>query len=253
MSSAALGLARRFASHAALALSISACDGGSTPAPEDDADAVSPSDIAETSSGPADIDLSLPDTGPVDRELRSGQTAWVGHVTDGDTLVVWVGDLAPHSHVIRLVGLAAPECFKEQRSTPDGRGNSCVRDDEIHGLAAFEALRDLVEDKRVTVTCEKAPGEVCPKDTYGRSLAYVTIDGKDAAIEMARGGHALSYVTFYSSKRAQICEGVYDARDAKRGMWALGSETFVIGRMNSDTRSWYWSLHDKRCDEAMGN
>jgi endonuclease YncB( thermonuclease family) len=199
-----------------------------------------------------DINLGLPDSGVGDRELRNGVTVWVGHVVDGDTAVVWVGEFAPVRYTIRLVGLAAPECFKDNRSTPDGTGQSCVRDDEIHGLAAFEALKNLVEDKRVKITCEAAPDALCPKDPFGRSLGYMEIDGKDAAIEMAYGGHALSYVTFYSSKRADICAGVYDARRRKVGMWALGTETYVISRMSSETRSWYTALHDKRCDEAMG-
>jgi len=235
---------------ASLTLGVLGCE---EVAPSDDADVTAqPSDAVAETTQVADIDLSLPETTSNDRELRSGQAAWVGHVTDGDTLTVWVGEFAPHAHIIRLVGLAAPECFKESRTTPDGFGNSCTSDDEIDGVGSFEFMRNFAEDKQSVITCEVAAGQVCPKDTFGRSLAYVAVNGKDAAVESAKAGHALSYVTFYSSKRKDICAGVYSARDRKVGMWSLGTETYVISRMNASTQSWYKSLHDKRCDEAMG-
>jgi endonuclease YncB( thermonuclease family) len=210
---------------------------------------VSAQDAAQPLS---DIDLSLPDSASGDKFLRNGTPAWVGHVTDGDTLTVWIGQTAPARYIVRMVGLAAPECFKESRATPDGHGQSCVRDDELHGLGAFEALRAFAEDRQVVLTCEAAPGALCPTDPFGRSLAYVSVDGVDAATAIARGGHGLSYVVFPSSKRAEICAAVYAARDAKVGMWASGTEQQVLAGMNSDTRSWYYGMHDSRCDAAMG-
>jgi endonuclease YncB( thermonuclease family) len=239
------------------ALSLAACAGDAGPLAQNDA---APEDVAAADvAAPADeglaplsdIDLSLPDSGGGDKFLRHGAKAWVGHVTDGDTLTVWIGETAPARYIVRMVGLAAPECFKDVRATPDGNGQSCVRDDELDGLGAFEALRDLAEGKQVTLTCEAGPGELCPTDPFGRSLAYVEVDGKDAATEMARMGHGFSYVVFPSSKRADICAAVYAARDARRGMWALGSEQQVLAGMNDDTRSWYWGMHDSRCDAAM--
>ena len=235
------------------ALTLLACSEAAPDAPGTGADAAGPEDAASDAPAPlSDINLALPDAARNDKFLRHGSKAWVGHVTDGDTLTVWIGETAPSRYIVRMVGLAAPECFKENRATPDGHGQSCVRDDEYHGLAAFEALRDFAEDRQVTLTCEAAPGELCPTDPFGRSLAYVSVDGVDAAVAMARAGHGLSYVVFPSSRRAEICAAVYAARDEGVGMWARGSEQQVIAGMNSDTRSWYYGMHDSRCDAAMG-
>ncbi len=247
----------RSVASAALALVAVACGDSASPTqtPTEDGaptpDALADATPEDTSAPLSDINLSLPDTASADKFLRHGAKAWVGHVTDGDTLTVWIGDTAPSRYIVRMVGLAAPECFKEIRQTPDGNGQSCVRDDELDGLAAFEALRDLLENQRVTLTCEAGPGELCPTDPFGRSLAYVEIDGKDAATEMARAGHGFSYVVFPSSKRAAICAAVYAARSAKVGMWALGTEQQVLAGMNDDTRSWYWGMHQSRCDAAL--
>jgi len=239
-----------------LALSVlwtsSACE-AERRTPEPDITEADTDPPADTVNGPADIDTSLPEVIVTDREVRNGTTAWVGHVVDGDTVNVWVGDFNPKRHTIRLIALAAPECFKAQRSTPDGAGTSCVSDDEIHGYASFVALKEMVEDRRVTLTCDVPPGELCPLDVWNRTLAYLEFDGKDAGVEMTKGGHAFVYVVFPSSKTAEMCAGVYDARERKVGMWALGDESYVIGRMSSDTRSWYNSQHDRRCDEALAN
>lgn len=237
--------------------SAPACDGNDSSG-RDTTEADTFDDTQDSTESPdievTPLDTALPDfdVGQVDTELRNGVTAWVGHVTDGDTLGVWVGTPQNRKlHIVRMLGLAAPECNKASRQAPDGERSSCSADDEYYGLASYNELKAMVEDKTVTITCDVAANAPCESDDYKRRLAYVIIDGKDAAVEMARRGAAFSYTSFAASKRGQICAAEYDARSAKRGMWALGSVSQVLARMNASTRNWYNNHHDRRCDEAM--
>ncbi|MDX9720159.1 MAG: thermonuclease family protein [Myxococcota bacterium] len=187
------------------------------------------------------------------RELVNGTPVRIGHIIDGDTLDVFVGIAAFKTYTIRLQGLAAPECRKEQVLTEFyGRRYQCVADDEIWGLGAWQGLVAFAAGKEGYLTCDDAaPGEWCPMDTYDRYLAYISIDGRDLATEMAFQGNALSYTSFTSSKRADICRAEYNAQDANRGMWKLGNVTTVINQMHDSTQNWYYKHHDRRCDEAM--
>jgi len=241
-------------------LLVAACDGNDEPGRDVDSamdttettEAPDTPDVQDTEI-PPQLDTSLPDIEVTvsDNELRNGVTAWVGHVTDGDTLGVWVGTGPRKLHIVRMLGLAAPECNKSSRQTPDGNRYSCSSDQEYWGLESFNVLKNMVEDKTVTISCDVAPNAPCEYDPFDRRLAYVNIDGKDASTEVARAGAGFSYTVFQASKRGQICEAEYEARSAKRGMWALGSVSQVLAKMNSDTRGWYNSHHDRRCDDAM--
>jgi endonuclease YncB( thermonuclease family) len=231
------------------------CEATTEPTPPLDVDATDTTLVDTTP--PADttpFDTALPNidvTTNENRDLRNGVIARVGHVTDGDTLQVWVGTSAPKNYIIRMLGLAAPECDKDYRQTPDGSRLVCVADDELYGLESYKFLRDLIEGKTVRITCDVAPNEWCETDPFDRRLAYIEIDGKDAATEVARAGAGFAYTVFSASKRGQICEAEFDARAAKRGMWALGTVDQVLAGMSADTRSWYKAHHDRRCNEAM--
>ena len=209
-------------------------------------------DVAETVDT-TPLDTALPfEVAPENKDLRNGIRARVGHVTDGDTLQVWVGTTAPRNYVVRMLGLAAPECFKDFALTPDGNKLVCSGDDELFGLGSYQLLKAMIENKQVIISCDVGPNEWCTQDPFDRYLAYISIDGKDASTEMARAGGGFSYTDFQSSKRADICRAEYEAQDAKRGMWALGTKSQVLAGMHSNTRGWY-NQHDNRCNAAMGN
>jgi len=200
-------------------------------------------------------DTSKPeDTDPGPRELLNGTPVRFGHVIDGDTFDVFVGDEAVKVYTVRLKGLAAPECFKQEvRTELFGDRFQCVSDDELHGLAAWEALRDYLDGAEGYLTCDDvAVGEWCPTDNYDRYLAYVEIDGRDVATEMAFQGHAFSYTSFRASKRAEICAAEYDAQDANRGIWNGRTVDEVLAGMHTQTQNWYRDHHDWRCDQALG-
>lgn len=239
------------------ALALFACDGNDEPG---GGDATTTPDTAASDTA---VDTTPVDTAPLDtalpfevvnenRDLRNGVRARVGHVIDGDTVQVWVGTTAPKSYTIRMLGLAAPECHKDYRQTPDGSRLVCTSDDELYGLKSYEQLKGMVEGQTITITCDVASNAWCETDPFDRYLAYLVMaDGKDAAIEMARAGAGFSYTVFQSSKRADICRAEYEARDAKRGVWALGNIDQVLDGMSSDTRGWYKAHHDQRCNQAI--
>lgn len=255
-----------------LAMAATACDGNDGNVGETDTTEDTLSDtVADTTDTGTPVDTTPIDTAlpPIDipqenKDLRNGTRARIGHVIDGDTVHVWVGTSAPRNYTIRLLGLAAPECKKDYRQTPDGSKLVCTSDDELYGLKSYELMRDLVENKTVTITCDVANGEWCKTDDFDRYLAYLVMDdGKDAAVELARAGGAFSYTSFTASKRGQICRAEYEAQgfingdpskaqsNPKKGMWTLGTLSQVLAGMNGSTRSWYQQHHDSRCKTAM--
>lgn len=239
-----------------LTLASAGCDGDDPAAGGDATTATGTDATAEDATSATEttpLDTSLPDiSSNENKELRNGTTARIGHITDGDTLDVWVGTLAPKKYIIRMLGLAAPECDKGFVQGPFGGGNACTADDELYGLKSYQALVAMLEGKTVRVTCDVSGNDWCKQDDFDRYLAYLEVDGKDAATEMARGGNGFSYVEFASSKRAAICAAEYEARDAKRGIWALGTVDYIMARMHEYTSDWYLQHHDDRCDAALG-
>ncbi len=84
---------------------------------------------------------------------------------------------------------------------------------------ATAALASLVQDKSVQLEPEK-PGKL-QRDRYGRWLAYIIVDGKNANVEMVRLGWT-PYDSKYSSDRyeKEMRAAEEEARAAKRGMWS---------------------------------
>lgn len=104
--------------------------------------------------------------GQTSQPVPFSYAARVSRVFDGDTL--WVKPLAGGRYrKLRLDGLDAPEICQSG------------------GLAAREALASLVLNQVVMV-------RVRAFDSYGRALAQVSVDGKDAAALLVRSGHAWS-------------------------------------------------------------
>ena len=143
--------------------------------------------------------------------------AWPGvvtHVSDGDT--VWVQDSVGATHKVRLLGIDAPEICQD------------------HGLAAKEALQQLLMGQAVTVQGHQF-------DDYGRLLArlYVaTVSGPGQAVVppvpqassptsaqrhdvgrwMVQLGHAWSYR--YRNDPGPYAQEEQRAREARLGLFA---------------------------------
>jgi len=118
--------------------------------------------------------------------------ARVSHVTDGDTL--WVQpDSGKPPRKLRIDGIDAPEICQPG------------------GAAARAVLKQHALHQHVRVTIRR-------KDSYGRGLARIELDGRDLGALMVREGQAWSY-------RWRRQPGPYAAeealaRQARRGLFA---------------------------------
>jgi endonuclease YncB( thermonuclease family) len=100
-------------------------------------------------------------------------------VVDGDTIK------APYGVTYRLLGY----------DTPETRHAKCDAERDL-GLAAKDRLEELLEQGEVKVL------ESGKEDRYGRSLASVTVNGRDVGDILIREGLARPYE---GGKRASWC------------------------------------------------
>ncbi len=101
------------------------------------------------------------------RLLDSDGQHVVERVVDGDTIVLANGDR------VRYIGINTPE------SVQPGRPVEC------YGREAAQKNKDLVQGRRVTL--EK---DVSDRDSFGRLLRYVYVDGLFVNGELVKGGYA---------------------------------------------------------------
>ena len=121
-------------------------------------------------------------------------TEKVKRVIDGDTI-----ELA-NGQIVRYVGVNAPN-------------NGEPLEEE-----ATEANVKLVSGKTVTFDYD-----TYTSDRFGRVLAYVIIDGKNVAVELARQG--LAKVTIYEDRRKlkyqdELLKAQVEAKKKKHGIWS---------------------------------
>lgn len=123
----------------------------------------------------------------------------LGHVvavSDGDTITVL--DAIKQRHVIRLMGIDAPE--KAQ----------------AFGQKAKQSLSDLVFDRDVSVTWFK-------RDRYGRTVGQVRLDDTDVCLEQIKRGLAWHYKQYEREQsvedRSRYADAEKEARSARIGLW----------------------------------
>jgi len=112
--------------------------------------------------------------GQITKFVKDSEVRIVQRVIDGDTIVVW-----NNSHV-RLLGINTPE------------------KNEFYYQEAKDFMNNSVFNKTITLEYGKEK-----KDLYGRTLAYVILDGKNINVEQVRNGFANFYIygnDAYSSK-----------------------------------------------------
>src|SRR5262245_104184 len=97
-----------------------------------------------------------PQSSPSSPRQYSDEQALVERVVDGDTMVIAGGDR------VRLIGVDTPETHHPTKPA------------EPFGQEAFAFTRRMVEGRQVVLRFD--PGEI--KDRYGRTLAYVYVDGQ---------------------------------------------------------------------------
>jgi micrococcal nuclease len=136
------------------------------------------------------------------------QRVLVERVVDGDTLVIAGGDR------VRLIGVDTPETHHPSKPP------------QPYGQEAFEFTRRMVEGKWVELRYD--PGET--KDRYGRTLAYVYIDGRFLNETLIQQGlaRALTNYPFSSSMKSRFRAAEAQAKSARRGVWSLPQSPFDV-------------------------
>ena len=112
-------------------------------------------------------------------------------VKDGDSLVVKVQGVAMD---VRLSGIDAPEL------------------DQPYGREAKQALVSLAAGRQLVV-------EPLDTDRYGRTVAHVWNGETQLNTEMVKRGGAWFYSEF--ARNDELYQVEQEARNAKRGLWAL--------------------------------
>jgi micrococcal nuclease len=136
------------------------------------------------------------------------ETVVVERVVDGDTLVVTGGDR------IRLIGVDTPETHHPTRPA------------QPFGQEAFEFTRRMTEGREVVLRFD--PGE--HKDRYGRTLAYVYVNGQFLNETLISVGlaRALTNYPFSSQMKSRFRAAEAQAKAQKRGVWSLPHSPFDV-------------------------
>lgn len=135
----------------------------------------------------------LPPLGP-----RPSPVGVVAYVIDGDTIVL------EDSRRVRYIGIDTPEMDATRNDTRA----------LAHRAADFNS--SLVLKREVTLEFD-----VETKDKYGRTLAYVWVDGRMANVELVKAGLARAVTYGNNSKNAHIFSLLeQQARTKRLGLWA---------------------------------
>ena len=125
---------------------------------------------------------------------HAAQQCLIVGVSDGDTLRARCGTLGAYEQVkIRLSEIDAPESK------------------QAFGERSKQSLSDLCFQQQGVITGGK-------KDKYGRTLACVECQGKDAAMHQVQAGMAWAYTQYLTDPAVKQAESV--ARGEKIGLWA---------------------------------
>lgn len=153
---------------------------------------------------PAATATPIPGNGPPQPDGL--ETAAVARVVDGDTI-----ELADGRRV-RYIGINTPER------------------DQPYYQEATDVNRQLVESK--TVQLER---DVDTFDQYGRTLAYVWVDGMMANWEIVNRGFANVFTVPPNVRyEEQFRQAEREAREAGRGLWAESPVTLKIIQIEAD-------------------
>jgi micrococcal nuclease len=157
-----------------------------------------------TSTLPLEPTSLPPEDGPA--QPADLESVTVSRVVDGDTI-----ELADGRRV-RYIGINTPER------------------DQPYYQEATEANRQLLAGKDVQLEFDQETF-----DKYGRTLAYIWVDGVMANVEIVKRGFANAYTVPPNVKYdEEFRQAERDAREAERGLWAGSDATLKIVDLNAD-------------------
>lgn len=127
----------------------------------------------------------------------------VTHVADGDTIDVQNAEGVVER--VRLVGIDTPEAVDPRREV------------QCFGKEASAFTKKMLSGKKVTMAAK--PDE--DRDTYGRLLRYVYIDGNDVGLMLLSEGYAMSICKKFPHAKCAIYEAAAKkAESEERGLWS---------------------------------
>ena len=138
-------------------------------------------------------------------------------VVDGDTLEVRMPDGGVET--VRLLGVDSPETYADNEpaefgGVPDTRaGRVCLG---AAGENATAFVEETLAGGSVRVRTDPTADR---RGSYGRLLAYVTVDNESLNRELLAGGHARLYDTAFD-RRDEYAAVEEEARAESRGLWA---------------------------------
>ena len=131
--------------------------------------------------------------------LKSGQTAVVQRVLDGDEISVMVGQ---EPMIVRLLGVSAPDpTMNDPEMQPAGRQTLLWLENNVQGKQV-----ELIFDELKT-------------DARKRLLSYVHIQGMDLGQDLVERGLALTYTKYPFSRLGAYVLAEEGARRARLGIW----------------------------------
>lgn len=136
---------------------------------------------------------------PLAATLKSGQTAVVQRILDGDEMSVLVGQ---EPMIVRLLGISAPDpTMNDPEMQPAGRQTLLWLENNVQGKQV-----ELVFDELKT-------------DARKRLLSYVQIEGRDLGEDLVERGLALTYTKYPFSRLGAYALAEDGARRARLGIW----------------------------------
>ncbi|MBM3945122.1 MAG: hypothetical protein FJ317_06490, partial [SAR202 cluster bacterium] len=149
---------------------------------------------------------------PAGREVR------VVRVIDGDTIDVQFPNESFQR--IRLIGVDTPETNGENQPLEFGNITNlgCL---DRWGAEAAAFASDVLLDQTVVVEYDE---RVPVRDTFGRLLAYVHVEGADFGADLLVNGLARVFAGSGSSRENTYMEHQADAQNSQRGLWVCRRE-----------------------------
>jgi micrococcal nuclease len=135
-------------------------------------------------------------------------------VLDGDTVrVAWFMG----TNSVRLIGIDAPEVHDNKKLNDQARQLGLKPKVLLQiGNNAKNILARMIEGKEITLIFPETANK---RDSFGRLLAYVYVDGEDVGLNLLRRGLVYTRNEPHP-KRAIYNEEAEEAKKAKRGVWA---------------------------------
>ncbi|MDD7510992.1 MAG: thermonuclease family protein [Peptostreptococcaceae bacterium] len=133
--------------------------------------------------------------------LESRDSCRVTRIVDGDTVIV---NRSGKETRVRLIGIDTPESVspQEERNVPQGK-------------MAAEYTEESLLNKEVTLEYDKEA-----EDKYGRTLAYIYVNGEMFNKELLKKGYARVINTYPNVKyEDEFKELQKEARNSRAGFW----------------------------------